>query len=118
MKKIVVLGALTDDARDRGRRALAGGGLGSATTRQAFLNDAAKRLDVTPAELKAALEGAYDARLDAAVAAGKITKEQGAEAMKQRSAQSGLPLFGGGHHGGFGHHGAGLARRSGRPTSA
>lgn len=25
--------------------------------------------------------------------------------MKQRSTQGGLPLFGGGHHGGFGHHG-------------
>ena len=35
--------------------AVAGGGLGSDTDRQAFLNDVAKRLDVTPAELKAAV---------------------------------------------------------------
>ena len=87
--------------------AIAGGALGSDTEKQAFLNDVAKRLDVTPAQLEAALRGAYDARIDAAVAAGKITKEQ-AEAMKKRSKEGGLPLFGGGRHGGFGgpgHHG-------------
>ncbi len=53
---------------------------------------------------KAALQGAYGDRLDAAVAAGKITKEQ-ADAMKQRSQDGGLPPFGGGHHEGFDHHG-------------
>jgi len=72
----------------------------------AFLNNVAKRLSVTPAELKAALKGANDDRIDAAVAAGKITKAQG-EAMKARSAEGGVPFFGGGGHrgGGFGHHG-------------
>jgi polyhydroxyalkanoate synthesis regulator phasin len=84
--------------------ALAGGGLG--TDRDAFLNDVAKRLDVTPAALEAALKGAYDDRIDAAVKDGKLSKEQG-EAMKQRSAEGGLPLFGGGHRGGFGHRGPG-----------
>jgi hypothetical protein len=97
--------------------AIAGGALGSDTEKQAFLDDAAKRLDVTPAQLEAALRGAFDARLDAAVAAGKITKEQ-ADAMKRRSKEGGLPLFGGGrhgsfggpgHHGGFGHGGKSLA---------
>ena len=58
----------------------------------AFLNNVAKRLSVTPAELKAALKGANDDRIDAAVAAGKITKEQG-EAMKARSAEGGVPFF-------------------------
>jgi hypothetical protein len=74
----------------------------------AFLNDVAKRLNVTPAELKAALKGASDDRIDAAVAAGKITKEQ-ADAMKARTAEDGLPFFGGGGHrgGGFGHGGFG-----------
>jgi len=86
--------------------AIASGALGSDAEKQAFLNDAAKRLDVTPAELKAALQGAYDARIDAAVAAGKITKEQ-AEAMKKRSKDGGLPLFGGRGHGGFGGEGSG-----------
>ena len=71
----------------------------------AFLNNVAKRLNVTPAALKAALKGANDDRIDAAVAAGKITKEQG-DAMKARAAQGGVPFFGGGHRGGgFGHHG-------------
>ena len=88
------------DARDR-RRSWRRGRRRSARQRagRPSSNDAAKRLDVTPAQLQAALQGAYDARIDAAVAAGKITKEQ-AEAMKQRSAEGGLPLFGGGHHGG------------------
>lgn len=100
--------------------AIAGGALDSTTEKQAFLNDVAKRLDVTPTEFRAALQGAYDGRIDAAVAAGKITKEQ-ADAMKKRSKVGGLPLFGGRGHGGFGgeggghhgrprgHHGPGLA---------
>ena len=98
--------------------AIAGSALRSDNEQQALLNDAAKRLDVTPAQLEAALRGAFDARIDAAVAAGKITKEQ-ADAMKQRSKDGGLPLLGGHGHGGFGdgghqggpggHHGAGLA---------
>jgi len=75
----------------------------------AFLNNVAKRLNVTPAALKAALKGANDDRIDAAVAAGKITKAQG-DAMKARAAENGgVPFFGGfGHRGGgfgFGHHG-------------
>ena len=102
-KQVVVSGALAAALAIGAGAAVAGGGLGFGNDQQAFLNDAAKRLNVTPAELKAALKGARDDQIDAAVAAGKITKEQ-ADAMKQRSAQGGLPLFGGGHHGGFGHH--------------
>ncbi len=103
-KHVVVAGALAATLAIGVGAAVAGGGLGFGNDQQAFLNDAAKRLNVTPEELKAALQGAYGDRLDAAVAAGKITKEQ-ADAMKQRSAQGGLPFFGGGHRGGFGHHG-------------
>ena len=105
MKQLLVAGALAAALAVGVGAAVADGGLGFGDDQQTFLNDAAKRLNVTPAELKAALQGAYGDRLDAAVAAGKITKEQ-AEAMKQRSAQ-GLPLFGGGRHMGFGfgHHG-------------
>ena len=104
-KQVVVIGALAAVLAIGAGAAVAGGGLGLGNDQQAFLNDAAKRLNVTPAELKAALKGARDDQIDAAVAAGKLTKEQ-ADAMKQRSAQGGLPLFGGGgHHGGFGHHG-------------
>ena len=104
MKQIVVIGSLVAILAIGGGVAAAGGGLGS--DQDAFLNDVAKRLNVTPAALKAAFKGASDDRIDAAVAAGKITKVQG-DAMKQRSAQGGLPFFGGGPHGGggFGHHG-------------
>ena len=71
IKKIVVLATLAAVLAIGAGVAVAGGALGN--DQEAFLNDAAKRLDVTPAELKAALKGAYDARIDAAVAAGKIT---------------------------------------------
>jgi hypothetical protein len=83
----------------------------------AFLNDVAKRLNVTPAQLKAALKGASDARIDAAVAAGKITKAQG-DAMKARTAQDGVPFFGGPHGGGFGHHGGGFGHHGGASLAA
>lgn len=103
-KQAVVVGALAVTLAIGAGAAVAGGALGFGDNQQALLDDAAKRLDVTPAELSAALQGAYGDRLDAAVAAGKITKEQ-ADAMKQRSKEGGLPLFGGGHDGGFAHHG-------------
>ena len=105
MKQVLTIGALV--------AILAiGAGVAAADSigndQDAFLNNVAKRLNVTPAQLKAALKGANDDRIDAAVAAGKITKEQG-DAMKARAAQGGIPFFGGGgHHGGgfgFGHHG-------------
>jgi transposase-like protein len=64
-----------------------------AATRQAFLSDVAKRLGVTPAQLNAALQGARDDQLQAAVAAGKLTQAQ-ANALKQRTQQGGLPPLG------------------------
>ncbi len=111
-RKTIVIGIVAAVMAVSAGVAIAGGGLGSDTERQAFLDDAAKRLDVTPAELEAALQGAYGARIDAAVAAGKLTKDQ-ADAMKQRSKEGGLPLFGGGRPGGFGdgHHGGPGGRR-------
>ena len=102
-KQTVVIGAMAATLAIGVGVAVADGGLGSGDDRQAFLDDAAKRLHVTPTELQSALEGAYDDRLDAAVAAGKITKEQ-AEAMKQRF-RSGPGPFPGGRAGGFGHGG-------------
>ena len=62
-----------------------------AAEQKAFLDDVAKRLNVTRDQLDAALKGAAEARIDAAVAAGKLTKEQG-EAAKQRLA-AGAPLL-------------------------
>lgn len=62
-----------------------------AAEQKAFLDDVAKRLNVTRDQLDAALKGAAEARIDAAVAAGKLTKEQGEEAKKRLS--SGAPLL-------------------------
>ena len=79
--------------------AVAGGGaaiaadrLGSSSDSQAVVNDAAKQLGVTPSALTAALKKALENRVDAAVAAGRLTKEQGEE-LKQRIESGDLPLF-------------------------
>jgi len=75
--------------------------------RQAVINDAAKRLGVEPAKLSDALTKALEDRVDAAVAAGSITKAEG-DALKARIEAGDAPgFFGGGLHGGrfdFGHH--------------
>ena len=83
----------------------------STNPRQAFLNDVAKRLGTTPQKLDQALRSAFFDRLDAAVRAGKLTKQQ-ADAIKRRIAQ-GVPVpfgapgfFGHEHHGLFGGPGA------------
>jgi uncharacterized coiled-coil protein SlyX len=64
--------------------------------RQQYLNDVAKRLNVTPAQLQNALKGASLDQLQAAVKAGKLTQAQ-ANALKQRiqqGAAGGAPFFG------------------------
>ena len=77
--------------------ALAGGAYAATrdsgvTSRQAFLNDVAKRLNITPQQLRSAVQGAYLDRLAAEVAAGRLTQAQ-ASAIKKRVLQSGvLPL--------------------------
>src|SRR3954454_21311934 len=76
-----------------------------AAEQKAFLDDVAKRLNVTPEALSSAIKGAAGARIDAAVAAGKLTKAQG-DAAKQRLA-SGAPLLGPGLLGGGGPRGMG-----------
>jgi hypothetical protein len=77
---------------------------------QAVIKDAAGRLHVTPAALSAALKGALDDQVDAAVAAGHLTKSEG-DALKAHIAAGPLPLgapHGFGMHGhGFGMHGHG-----------
>ena len=87
-----------------------------AAEQKAFLDDVAKRLNVTRDQLDTAIKGAAEARIDAAVAAGKLTKAQGDEA-KKRLASGGLPLLGGpgvgggprgGGGPGFGHGGPGF----------
>ncbi len=73
---------------------------------RAVVNDAAKQLGVTPERLTNALKTAQKNRVDAAVKAGELTKEQG-DALKARIDADDAPLVGPGfHHGrGFGHPG-------------
>jgi hypothetical protein len=73
-----------------------------ATEQKAFLDDLANRLNVTRDKLDEALKGAAGDRIDAAVAAGRLTKEQGDEAKKRIASSTGVPLPGLGG-GGFGH---------------
>jgi hypothetical protein len=61
---------------------------------QAIINDAANRLGVAPSALSDALKSAFKARIDAAVADGRITKAQGDE-LKARIDSGGVPFFGG-----------------------
>ena len=97
--------------------AVAGGGAAVAATQfgspkeesQAIVNDAAKQLGVQPSALSAALKKALENRVDAAVAAGRLTKAQGDE-LKQRIESGEAPLFGPPGPGGgrrFGFHHAG-----------
>ena len=87
--------------------AFAGGAVaatqGSSNPRQQYLNDVAKRLNVTPAQLNSALSGAALDQLNAAVKAGKLTQAQ-ANQLKQQLAQhpGAAPFFFK-----FGIHGAG-----------
>ncbi|HWH93038.1 MAG TPA: hypothetical protein VNT03_04180 [Baekduia sp.] len=62
-------------------------------TEQAVIDDAAKRLNVTPEALRSALGAAEDAQLDQAVKDGKLTQAQ-ADAIKKRRQQAGSVLGG------------------------
>ena len=96
--------------------AVGGAGAGIAATKlshspreesQAVVNDAAKQLGVEPSKLSAALKKALEDRVDAAVADGRITKDEG-DALKQRLESDGLPLVApplGFRHFGFHDHG-------------
>ncbi len=95
--------------------AIAGGGAAVAATQSgspqadsnAVVADAAGQLGITPAKLSDALKTALSNRVDAAVAAGRLTAAQGKELKAQIEAGN-VPLVavGGGPGGhGFGHHG-------------
>ena len=81
--------------------AVAGGGVAIASTQfgssnadnQAVVSDAAKQLGVQPSALSAALKQALMNRVDAAVAAGRLTKAEGT-ALKARIQAGNVPLFG------------------------
>lgn len=100
----LVIGAAAVAAIAGGSAAIASSGSSSPSQEsQAIINDAAGRLGITPTKLSAALKQALLDRIDAAVAAGRITKAQG-DALKQRINSNDFPLIGGGHRD-FGHFG-------------
>ena len=68
---------------------------------KAVIDDAAQQLGISSSKLSDALKTALSDRVDAAVAAGRITKAEG-DALKQRIASDDFPLLGGLHRG-FGH---------------
>jgi hypothetical protein len=82
--------------------AVGGAGAGIAATKlrdspsaesKAIVEDAAKQLGVQPQALSDAIKKALSDRVDKAVAAGRLTKAQGAE-LKKRIAADEFPLFG------------------------
>lgn len=68
-----------------------------------MIDDAAAQLGIPSSKLSDALKKALSDRIDAAVAAGRLTKTEG-DALKQRLQSGDFSLFGGPGHGGFGHH--------------
>jgi hypothetical protein len=117
VKRYVLVSAAVLAAGAGGGAAIAAsGGDERQQAEQSILDDAAKRLNVTPDALRSALGAAEDAQLDQAVKGGKLTQEQ-ADAIKQRRAQDGSVLGGpgagpgpGGPHPAFG---AGLRFKDG-----
>jgi hypothetical protein len=95
--------------------AVAGGGAAVAATgfgtpqeqSKAIIDDAAEQLGVDSTELSDALKKAFENRIDAAVAAGRMTKAEG-DALKAQIEAQEYPLLGGPgfgrHHGGPGGH--------------
>lgn len=83
--------------------AVGGTGAGIAATKladspsaenNAIVDATAKNLGIEPSKLSAALKKALEDRVDAAVAAGRLTKQQGAE-LKQRIESGDVPFFAG-----------------------
>jgi hypothetical protein len=70
---------------------------------KAIIDDAAGQLGISPERLANALKKALMDRVDAAVAAGRITKAEG-DALKARIQADDFPIIGG-PHGGFRHFG-------------
>ena len=72
---------------------------------KAVVDDAAAELGISPSRLSAALKNALKNRVDAAVAAGELTEEQGRAATERIEAEDYPLVFAGPR--GFGHHGPG-----------
>jgi hypothetical protein len=101
LKRKLVAGGAAALAVAGGGAAIAATKLGSPNeTSQAILNDAASQLGIQPSRLSNALKKAIENQIDAAVAGGQLTKEQG-DALKARVEAGDFPLLGLplGHHG-------------------
>jgi AraC-like DNA-binding protein len=95
----VILGIAAALAAAGGGAAVAASQSGSpADESQAVVDDAAQQLGISPSKLSDALKKALSDRVDAAVAAGRLTKAE-ADALKQRINSDDFPLFDGFHRG-------------------
>jgi AraC-like DNA-binding protein len=81
IKRRIAIGAAGLTILGGGGGAYALADRGGDDERQAFMSDAAKRLHVSPAELRSALKGAMDDRIQADVKNGRLTQKQ-ADAIK------------------------------------
>src|SRR5213596_4107806 len=94
--KIVVGAAALLAATGAGAAVAASQDSSPSSESKAVINDAAKQLGIPSSKLSDALKKALSDRVDAAVAAGRITKAEG-DALKQRISSGDYPLFGGPH---------------------
>jgi hypothetical protein len=93
-RRVAIIAGTTILALGGATYAVAHGVGGGEKEREAFLDDAAQRLNVTPEELTKALKEAAAARIDQARADGRVTQEQ-ADEMKRRLEESDwLPFLG------------------------
>jgi hypothetical protein len=102
-KRKIIVGAAAAAVVAGGGVAIGATQLGSPSEEsQAIVDDAAKQLGVQPSALSNALKNALEHRVDAAVAAGRLTKAEG-DALKARIESGDVPLFGFGglRHGPF-----------------
>jgi uncharacterized protein YidB (DUF937 family) len=106
-RKHVIFGTAAVLAAVGGSAALAASQAGSPSEdSEAIIDDTAAQLGVSPSKLSEALKKALGDRVDEAVAAGRLSKDEG-EALKARIQSDDFPLFGGldrgfGHFGHFG----------------
>jgi hypothetical protein len=104
LRRLSVIGAVA------AATAFAGGAIAATSDEpeRAIIDDAAKRLDVTPEQLRDALAAAQDAQLDQAVKDGKLTQAQADEMKARREAEGRVLGIGPRGPGGPGRHGPGF----------
>jgi len=101
-KRKLIFGAAALVAAAGGGVAVAASDSSSSAENKAVLDSAARQLGISPSKLNNALKEALSDRVDAAAAAGRLTKDQ-ADELKQRIQSDDFPLFGGLHRHDFRH---------------